>query len=133
MTPTPILSLYINIKPPIISFTRTLGNSTNFSITRFANHYIVETLEPQGVDIWFNWNFFDGILTQKEYFSDYVFEDLAADVLAKNTDLQTKLKEKQVSDPKFAADARAQLEFIYRNSPNYEPTHMMYPVGRLVD
>ncbi len=27
-----------------------------------ANRYIVETLEPQGVDSYFGWNFFDGIL-----------------------------------------------------------------------
>ena len=39
------------------------------------NRYIVETLEPQGVDSFFAWNFFDSVLGEKEYFSDYVFED----------------------------------------------------------
>ncbi|MCB0582171.1 MAG: hypothetical protein KDD10_23025, partial [Phaeodactylibacter sp.] len=33
-----------------------------------ASRYIVETLEPRGADSFFAWNFFDGILMQKEYF-----------------------------------------------------------------
>ena len=102
-------------------------------VNQESNRYIVESLEPQGVDSWFNWNFFDGILAQKEYFSDYVFEDLAAEMLTKNPELRTKLLEKQKSDSKFASDARSQLEFVYKNSPYYEPTHMMYPVCRLLE
>ena len=102
-------------------------------VNQESNRYIVETLEPQGVDSWFNWNFFDGILAQKEYFSDYVFEDLAAEMLVKNPELKTKLLEKQKSDSKFASDARSQLEFVYKNSPYYEATHMMYPVCRLLE
>jgi hypothetical protein len=46
-----------------------------------AKRYIVETLEPQATDSYFNWNFFDGILNRKEGFSDYVFEDEAAELL----------------------------------------------------
>lgn len=50
---------------------------------QMANNYIVSTLEPRGADSFFAWNFFDGILNQKEGFSDYVFEDVAAELLAK--------------------------------------------------
>lgn len=32
--------------------------------------YILETLEPEAVDSYFNWNFFDPILQQKEGYSD---------------------------------------------------------------
>lgn len=97
-----------------------------------ANRYIVETLEPQGVDSYFAWNFFDGILNQKEGYSDYVFEDVAADILKKNAALRQKLEEKRKSDPKFAADAGAQLDFVYKNSPYFEPTFRLYPIGRVV-
>jgi len=47
------------------------------------NRYIVETLEPQGVDSFFALEFFDSVLGQKEGYSDYVFEDIAADLLKK--------------------------------------------------
>ncbi|MBX0333272.1 hypothetical protein K3G39_08475 [Pontibacter sp. HSC-14F20] len=97
-----------------------------------ANRFLVEALEPQAVDSYFNWNFFDSILMQKEYFSSYVFEDLAAEILKKNPDLRKQLEARKKQDPEFAKNARAQLDFVYRNSPHYEPTHQMYPVGRLM-
>ncbi len=97
-----------------------------------ANRYIIETLEPQGMDSYFAWNFFDGILNQKEGYSDYVFEDLAAEFLKKNPDLKQKLEEKRQSDSKFAADAGAQLDFVYKNSPYFEPNFRLYPIGRVM-
>lgn len=96
-----------------------------------SNRYIVEMLEPQGVDSYFAWNFFDPVLMAKEYFSDYVWEDLAADLLRKDTALQKALDEKRAADPEFAKDAHAQLHFVYTHSPYYEKTHLRYPVGRL--
>jgi hypothetical protein len=96
------------------------------------NRYIVETLEPQGVDSFFAWNFFDSVLGEKEYFSDYVFEDVAADLLKKDPELKKKLDDEKLKDPKLAASAGAQLNFVYRNSPYFEKTYLRYPVGRLL-
>lgn len=93
--------------------------------------YLVEMLEPTGDDSFFAWNFFDAILQQKEGYSDYRWEDLAAEVLKKDPALQKKLNEKKAADPKFAANASAILNFIYINSPYYEPAHLRYPVYRL--
>ena len=90
--------------------------------------YIAEVLEPQGPDSYFAWNFFDGILMQKEYFSSYVFEDLAADLLEKDPDLRKALEDKRASDSEFAQNARAQLDFVYKRSPYYERTHKRLPV-----
>jgi len=98
-----------------------------------SNRYIVETLEPTAPDSYFAWNFFDGILQQKEYFSSYVFEDLAVEILEKNPALKKQLEEKKKADPKFAKNGYAQLTFIYKNSEHYEPTYQVYPVGRLVE
>jgi hypothetical protein len=96
------------------------------------NRYIVETLEPQGVDSFFAWNFFDSVLGEKEYFSDYVFEDVAADLLKKDPDLKKKLEDEKQKDPKLVGSAAAQLNFVYRNSPYFEKTYLRYPVGRLL-
>ena len=97
-----------------------------------SNRYIIETLEPQAPDAYFSWNFFDGILMQKEYFSSYVFEDLAAEYLKQNPELKEQLEKKKKEDDKFASSTRAQLNFIYQNSPWHEKTHRVYPVGRLI-
>ena len=52
-----------------------------FSTEQKAVKYLLETLEPEAIDSFFNWNFFDTILQQKEGYSEYVFEDLAAELL----------------------------------------------------
>lgn len=96
-----------------------------------AKRYLVETLEPTSADGFFAWNFFDAILQQKEYFSDYVFEDIAAAILQKDPVLKARLEEKRRNDPEFAASASAQLDFVYRNSEWMEPEFMRYPVFRL--
>ncbi len=99
---------------------------------QIKNKYIVEMLEPQGPDSYFSWNFFDGILAQKEGFSAYVFEDLAATFLKENPSIKARLEEKKKEDAKFAASAEAQLEWVYKQTPYYKPTHKVYPIGRLL-
>ncbi|KOS04731.1 hypothetical protein AM493_00720 [Flavobacterium akiainvivens] len=92
--------------------------------------YLLETLEPQGVDSFFNWNFFDAILQQKEYYSAYVFEDTAAQLLKENRQLRAEFDDKKLNDKAFAWDTAAQLDWIYTHSPYYEKSHMQYPVYR---
>ncbi len=96
-----------------------------------AKRYIIETLEPTAPDAFFAWNYFDGILQQKEGYSAYVFEDLAADILKKDPALKARLEEKRKADPEFAKDGSAQLDFVYRNSPYFEQEYLRYPVYRL--
>ncbi len=95
------------------------------------NRYIMETLEPQATDSFFNWNFFDSILGQKEHFSAYIFEDTAAELLKNDASLRKKLEDEKAKNPEFAKSGSAQLNFIYKNSAYYEPTFMRYPIGRL--
>lgn len=96
-----------------------------------ANRYLVEMLEPTADDSFFAWNFFDGILQQKEGYSDYRWEDIAAEVLKKDPALQQKLAEKKAADPAFAQNSRAILDFIYKNSPYFEKAYLQYPVYRM--
>ncbi|MDB5114958.1 MAG: hypothetical protein JWQ79_450 [Mucilaginibacter sp.] len=96
------------------------------------NRFIVETLEPQGVDSYFAWNFFDSVLGEKEGYSPYVFEDVAADLLKKDPELRKKLDDEKLKDPKLANSASAQLNFVYHNSPYFEKTYLRYPVGRII-
>ena len=96
-----------------------------------ANRFLIETLEPQTEDSYFAWNYFDAILGQKEGYSAYVFEDIAADYLNKNPDLKTKMAQQRITDTAFAKNGRAQLNFVYQNSPYFEPASMRYPVFRV--
>jgi hypothetical protein len=93
--------------------------------------YLIETLEAAATDSFFNWNFFDTILQQKEGYSAYVFEDIAAEFLAKNPEIQKLFANKLKNDATFSKNPRAQLDFIYKKTPHYEPAHLALPVFKL--
>lgn len=96
-----------------------------------SDRFLAEVLEPTADDSYFAWNFFDAVLQQKEGYSDYRWEDVAADYLKQHPELKQKLEEKKKGDPKFAASASAQLDFVYKNSTWYEAAHLRYPIYRL--
>ncbi len=93
--------------------------------------YIVETMEPEATDSYFNWGFFDPILQQKEWFSDYVFEDMAEQLLEKDSVLRSSFNEAKAKDKAMVEDHFQQLYFIYKNSPYFEKSYMRYPVYRI--
>ncbi|MGE8426236.1 MAG: hypothetical protein ACN6O7_00095 [Sphingobacterium sp.] len=93
--------------------------------------FLLETLEPEAIDSYFNWNFFDAILGQKEYYSAYVFEDTAAKLLKENKDLRAAFEREKMNNPKLAESGSAQLDWIYKHSPYYEESHLLYPIYRI--
>ena len=99
-------------------------------VNQFSNRYIVETLEPEGTDSFFAWNFFDSALQQKEWFSTYVFEDVAAEMLKTDPELKAEFVQKQKESDDFSKNQWAQLYWLYQHSENYEPTHNRYPIAR---
>lgn len=101
-------------------------------MNQVANRFLIETLEPQAEDSYFTWNFFDAILGQKEGYSAYAFEDIAAGYLKNNPALQLKLEQKRITDTAFVKNAGAQLNFVYQNSPWFEPDYLRYPVYRVL-
>jgi hypothetical protein len=93
--------------------------------------YLLETLEPQAVDSFFNWNFFDTILQRKEGFSPYVWEDKVLELFAQNPRLQIAFNMKKSLEPDFAENGYAQLDWLHKQSEFYETAHMQYPVYRI--
>jgi hypothetical protein len=88
--------------------------------------YILETLTPRAIDSYFCWGFFDSFLQQKEWFSDYLYEDQAADILQKDPQLKADFEKWKSENP--GIDAYSKLNYIYRKSNNFEKTYMRYPV-----
>lgn len=96
-----------------------------------ALRFIMETLEPNAPDSYFAWNYFDAILQQKEWFSSYVFEDEAYDMLQNDSELKEKFEQKKATDSTFAQDDFAQLYYLYKKSDHYERTKNQYPIVRV--
>lgn len=93
--------------------------------------YLIETLEPEAPDSFFNWNFFDTVLQQKEGFSPYVFEDIAKKMLDENPELKERFEEKKNSDTEFSNNWYAQLDWLHKQSKHYEAAHLRYPIFRM--
>ncbi|MAP79717.1 MAG: hypothetical protein CL526_01390 [Aequorivita sp.] len=93
--------------------------------------YLLETLEPSAPDSFFNWNFFDAILQQKEGFSPYIWEDLAEQFLNDNPSIKAKFNAKKQSDLNFANNWYLQLDWLHKQSPYYEKSHLRYPIIRV--
>jgi hypothetical protein len=100
-------------------------------ITSVNAKFVVSVLEPRCADSYFAWNAFDGVLMQKEGYSDYVFEDLAADWLKDHPEKRAEFLRKKANDNEFAKDAWGQLNWVYKQSAHYEKTHNLYPVYRI--
>ncbi|WP_298499023.1 M14 family metallopeptidase [uncultured Algibacter sp.] len=96
-----------------------------------AIRYLLETLEPQANDSFFNWNFFDAILQQKEGFSPYVWEDKALELLNNNFKLKADFDLRKKEFPEFNSNWYAQLDWLFKQSEHYENAHLQYPIYRL--
>ncbi|WP_156112383.1 M14 family metallopeptidase [Lacinutrix jangbogonensis] len=94
--------------------------------------YIMATLEPRAPDSFFNWNFFDTILQQKEGFSAYVWEDKALELLNSNPKLKTEFESKKEKNEGFAKNWYQQLAWLHKHSENYEKAHLQYPIYRVL-
>ena len=90
--------------------------------------FLVSLLEANSPDSYFAWNFFDSYLQQKEYFSPYVFEDKALELVEKKPALQVALDSMKETDQEFRESSWRQLYYIYTQSDYYEPTHNILPV-----
>ncbi|WP_457332060.1 M14 family zinc carboxypeptidase [Rhizobacter sp. P5_C2] len=98
------------------------------------DRFIVEVLEPLGIDSFFRWAFFDSVLDKKESFSDYVFEDEAERLLDAEPGLRARFEAWKAEHPDLLGDREAVLGFIFLAAQRYaEPEWRLYPVLRLLE
>jgi hypothetical protein len=95
--------------------------------------FAVETLEPLAHDSFFRWGFFNSVLEKKEHFSDYVFEDTAAQMLRDEPALKLKFEQWKLAHPELLSDGQAVLGFLFAHGQRHrEPEWRRYPVAALL-
>jgi len=115
--------LHTKIKTETSIDTLFLGKGTILIPTEQSRRlFVLSVFEPTAEDSYFAWNFFDSHLQQKEYFSPYVFEEIAVQLLENDPQLAQDFYSKKRTDQEFAANEWEQLYFIYKRSPYYEKT-----------
>ncbi|HEY8563040.1 MAG TPA: M14 family metallopeptidase [Pyrinomonadaceae bacterium] len=124
--------LPVSFKAVSVTETRTFpANSALVPLAQETGNVIIHLLEPISTDSLAAWGFFNAIFEQKEYFSDYIMEKIAADMLAKDENLRKEFEEK-LKDENFAKSPRARLNFFYQRSPYADKRIGVYPVGRII-
>jgi len=92
---------------------------------------VVALLDPQGVDSFAAWGFFDTAFEAKEYMEPYVAEQVGAEMLARDPAVAADFKRRLAEDPQFAASPSARLEYFYRRSASWDERLNLYPVYRV--
>ncbi len=132
--PTPYESHHKNFSIKVISDKQEINFRKGdyiIPVNQPGNKYIIETLEPESEDGFFTWNFFDAILQQKEYFSEYRWDSMASRYYDKHIEIKDEFNGKMGADSSFRQAPAMQLDFIYRKSPHFEKEYMKYPVYRI--
>jgi len=89
-------------------------------------------LEPMSPDSFFAWGFMSRIMERKEWFSDFVMEPLAQQMLADDPALAEEFAKALAEDEELGANPHRRLEFFYRKTEHADPDWRLHPVGRVM-
>jgi hypothetical protein len=92
---------------------------------------VMAMLEPQAPDSLLAWGAFNNAFERKEYMEEYVAEDVARQQMAADPALAAEFRKKVETDPAFAKNAHARLEFFARRHSSWDERFNLYPVMRL--
>ncbi|PPU04019.1 M14 family metallopeptidase [Xanthomonas arboricola] len=91
---------------------------------------VMAILEPQAPDSLLQWGFFNTAFERKEYMEAYVAEEVARDMLANDAALKAQFEQRIASDPDFAKNPQARLEFFAKRHASWDERYQLYPVLR---
>ncbi|MFS2216086.1 M14 family metallopeptidase [Telluria sp. Tellsp104] len=110
---------------------RSLGKGALFvPIAQPKARLVMALFEPQAPDSLLAWGEFNNAFERKEYMEEYVAEDVAREQMARDPALAAEFRRKVETDPAFAKNAHARLEFFARRHPSWDERFNLYPVLR---
>ncbi|MES2759851.1 MAG: M14 family metallopeptidase [Pseudomonadota bacterium] len=110
---------------------RALGKGDLFvPVAQPKARLVVALFEPQAPDSMLAWGAFNSAFERKEYMEEYVAEDVAREQMAASPALAAQFRNMLDTDPAFAKNARARLEFFARRHASWDERYNLYPVMR---
>lgn len=88
---------------------------------------LMTLFEPHDPDSLARWGFFNAAFEPKEYMEAYVAEEVA-EAMLQDPAVKQAFEQRLASDPKFANDPEARLEFFYRRHASWDERLNLYPV-----
>jgi len=106
-----------------------LAGSLYVPVNQPKARLVVAMLEPQAPDSLLAWGFFNNAYERKEYMEEYVAEDVAREQL-KDPAVAAEFKRRLETDPAFAKNPHARLEFFAQRHASWDERFKLYPVLR---
>lgn len=94
---------------------------------------IVNLFEPEGIDSFVSWGFFNAFFERKEYAEAYVFEPIAKQMLKDDKGLEIEFNDLLGKDESFRNDPYKRLDFFYTRSKYFDSGEKIYPIFRCFD
>jgi Zinc carboxypeptidase len=99
-------------------------------IAQPKSRLVMALLEPRASDSYAHWGFFNAHFEQKEYLEDYVAEQVAKDMLETKPEVAEEFRRLLKTDPEFAKDSTARLDFFYQRHASWDTRKNLYPIMR---
>jgi len=94
---------------------------------------VLSMLEPVAPDALAHWGFLNAVFEGREGAGDYITEPVARRMMADNPEQRKEFEAKLASDPTFAADPRARLQWWMARSKYEASDTLRYPIVRVWD
>jgi hypothetical protein len=107
------------------------GGSLIVPVSQPKSRLVIALLEPQSPDSYAAWGFFNAAFEQKEFIEPYVAEDMAKEIMARDPAAAGEFRRLLATDPEFAKDPEARLDFFFKRHPSYDERLNLYPVFRI--
>ena len=110
---------------------RTLDRGAILVPLDHAIRLVAHLMDPALPDSLAQWGFFNATLERKEYMEDYVAEEQARVMLAKDPPLRAQFDAALAADPALAKDPEKRLDWFYRRHPAWDERVNLLPVYKL--
>lgn len=87
--------------------------------------------EPSTEESFLKWGFFNTVFEEKEYVETYVMEKMAREMIQKDPGLMVLFNNFKAENPEVSSDSYAQLKWFFKQTPYYDQSVGLYPVGKI--
>ena len=107
------------------------ASSASFAKPTVARSTLTVLGSDGAPDALVTWGFFNSAFERREYMEAYVAEKVAEQMLAADPELRKAFAQRLATEPEFARDPAARLDFFYRRHLAFDERFNLYPVYRV--
>jgi hypothetical protein len=105
-----------------------LSNYYKVTTAQDSGKLLVHLLQPEAIDSFFSWGYFNSIFQRTEYSENYALLPFAQKMLDQNERIKSEFEHKLATDDKFDKSDTKRTQWLYSQSPFYDANYLKYPI-----